>query len=101
MIDVQVLARIDSAQFWRRDEAYREEIRAWLRANGIDPLDVSCGVDVEVLVLGAPAVRRLEYIRDPASGRMQRDPDDPEGILGRVVHSLLLVPLPDHLADPT
>lgn len=83
-----VLARIDSARFYERPGSYRAEVRAWLLANGIDPWEVSCSRDVEVVVLDGPAVVYERVPRDPG--------EEP-----RVVHSLLRVPLPAHLADPT
>lgn len=110
-----VLARIDALDFRRRTEAYREEVRAWLRANGVDPNDVTIRRDVEVVLIDGPAIVREEFVRD-VDGRVQLELADaglPYGdvalsvgggyerqVLARVVHSLLRVPLPDHLADP-
>lgn len=86
-VDAQILARIDSSRFYDRPEAYRQEVRAWLTANGVDYNQVLCSRDVEVVVLDGPAIVREERVND---GR----------VFSRVVHSLLRVPLPAHLADP-
>lgn len=83
-----VLARIDSARFYDRPETYRQEVRAWLVANGIDYNRVLCSRDVEVVVIDGPAIVREERVDDG-------------GVFSRVVHSLLRVPLPEHLADPS
>lgn len=95
---VRVLARVDAAGFLTRPEGEREEVRAWLRANGVDPCVVPCGAgawDVQVLLLDAPVIARVELVpggprRHPVTGLLWT----------RVVHSLLRVPLPVHLADP-
>lgn len=87
----RVLARIDSSRFYERPGPYREEVRAWLRANGVDPNEVICGRDVEVVLLDAPAIVREEWARGE-DGRRWAD--------RHVVHSLCRVPLPAHLADP-
>lgn len=99
--DVQVLARIDASKWHDRGHAYREEVRAWLRANGVEPNDLPIE-DVQIALLDAPAIVRREVVRDE-NGRVQRDlsaSDDDWWVLTRVVHSLLRVPLPEHLADP-
>lgn len=85
--DVQVLARIRSGLFYARSEVYREEVRAWLTANGIDYTQVLCSRDVEIVMLDGPAIVREERVNHG-------------GVFSRVVHSLLRVPLPEHLADP-
>lgn len=105
--DVQVLARIDSSRFYDRPEDYREEVRAWLTANGIDYNRVLCSRDVEVVLLDAPAIVREEkVIPDGAIAMVTYGPGDRLLTAARprtfshVVHSLLRVPLPEHLADP-
>lgn len=104
--DVQVLARITAADFWRRHLTQQDEIRAWLKANGVDPNVIPADHDsrpVEVVLMDAPAIARDEYVLD-ADGHLQwgprRDAPGREPLLHRV-HSLLRVPLPEHLADPT
>jgi hypothetical protein len=100
--DVQVLARIGAANFHLRDRAHRDEVCAWLRANGLEPNDIPAGGDacaVEIVLLDAPAIRRVEY--RSADGRLQFAADDDRRLVTKVVHSLLRVPLPEHLADPT
>lgn len=97
----RVLARI-SVEDWRdrrRPSAEREEVLAWLRANGIDPNNVALTRDVEVVLLDAPAIVREEFVRHPDGG-VRRDPTA-GGPLTRVVHSVLRVPLPAHLGDPS
>jgi hypothetical protein len=97
----QVLARIDSARFYDRPEAYRAEVRAWLRANGVDPWMIPAGPDardVLVVVLDAPAIVREETVVDEDGDK--RYDTGTLGVMVRTVHSLLRVPLPDHLADP-
>lgn len=96
---VQVLARIDASLWNERCRTYREEVCAWLRANGVDPNDVVVE-DVEVVLLDAPAISRWEYVRD-ADGNVQRDPTRRDWAWCVVVHSLCRVPLPEHLADPS
>jgi len=91
--DVQVLARIDSGLFYDRSEAYREEVRAWLEANGVDPWQVTCHRDVEVVLIDGPAIVYERIPRDGWRGNLT-------GEEPRVTHSLLRVPLPEHLADP-
>lgn len=83
-----VLARIDSGRFYDRPETYRQEVRAWLTANGIDYNRVLCSRDVEVVVIDGPAIVREERVDDGS-------------VFSRVVHSLLRVPLPEHLTDPS
>lgn len=97
--DVRILARIEVDLWLIRPEAYREEVRAWLRANGIDPNNVTLRRDVEVVVLDGPAIVRREYVRDPATGRIRIDRTADDAVTAEV-HSLLTVPLPEHLADP-
>lgn len=96
MSEHQVLARIDATRFYDRTEGYREEIRAWLRANGVNPNAVTIRRDVEVVLLDAPAIVREEYLDGADKGRTYPDGE----LRARVVHSLLRVPLPEHLADP-
>lgn len=96
MADVQVLARISGARFWRLPEALRDEIRVWLLANDVDP-DVVLARSwdaVEVVLLDAPMIVRREH----ATGRAQLD--ERGELRTRAVQSLLRVPLPEHLADP-
>lgn len=93
----QVLARIDASLWVARGEPYRQEVRAWLRANGVDP-DVVRVEDVHVVLLDGPAVRRVEYVVDEDGGKFI-DPVTLE-VAVRVVHSLCRVPLPEHLTDP-
>jgi hypothetical protein len=95
----RVLARIAASRFFDRPKEYRDEVCAWLRANGINPNAVTVRRDVEVVLLDAPAIVREEWVLD-SERRTQLDPARPDQCLGRVVHSLLRVPLPDHLADP-
>jgi hypothetical protein len=102
--DVVVLARIDAARFYDRSEAYREEVRTWMRANGVDPHRVTCARDVEVVLLDGPAIVREEYLFNERGAKYLVGPVGPDGTREpavRVVHSLLRVPLPEHLADPT
>lgn len=96
---VQVLARIEAPSDWlRRPRGYRKEVCDWLRANGVDPCLVPLPGAIEVVLLDAPAIRRVELVPG-VDRRWQLDPDG--DIVTRVVHSLLRVPLPEHLADPT
>lgn len=95
---VEVLARIDADRFFDRPRAERKEVCAWLLANGIDPTVVTVRRDVEVVLLDAPAIVREEYVLGPDRRVLfDRAADD---AVTRVVHSLLRVPLPAHLADP-
>jgi hypothetical protein len=95
--DARVLSRVVATDWRRRPKAYREQVCAWLTANGIDPNIVTLA-DVEVVLLDAPAIRRIEYV----PGTDRRFQHDAHGnVVTRVVHSLLRVPLPEHLADPT
>lgn len=102
----QVLARIRAADFHLRDRAYREEVCQWLLANGVDPADIPANWgsrDVEVVLLDGPAIARDEVVRG-AGGRVLVDRDTATGqgtVRTRRVHSLLRVPLPEYLADPT
>jgi hypothetical protein len=104
--DVQVLARIRAQDFHCRPQAYRDEVLAWLDANGVNPADIPANWgsrDVEIVLLDAPAIARDEVVRD-SDGRVFFDEDPTTGgrtIRRRRVHSLLRVPLPEHLADPT
>lgn len=91
--ELQVLARVDPDDV-RWSLAYRAEVCAWMRANGVDPNIVKL-TDVEVVLLDAPAIRRTEYI--PGTDRRWQCGPDGEPVT-HVVHSLLKVPLPEHLA---
>ena len=95
MSGVEVVARIDASKWFVRAKAYRAEVCAWLRANGIEPNDVLIE-DVVVLVVDGPAIVRREVVRDCNGNAMRGE----VGVLAREVHSLLRVPLPEHLADP-
>lgn len=90
----QILARIDARRYFDRGLTYRHEVCAWLRANGIDP-DITAVMDIEVLLLDAPAIARTEYVLD-ADGHHQLVGGE---VLVRRVLSLLRVPLPAHLDD--
>lgn len=91
----RVLGRIDSARFFQRSQDYREHVRIWLRANGIDPAEVMCSSDVLVLALDAPTIQYAAVER--------RDENEPSvrlpaaGVV--VTHALMAVPLPGHLND--
>jgi hypothetical protein len=101
----RVLARI-SVDVWRdrgRSAEDRDAVLGWLRANGVDPSVVTLHRDVEVMLLDAPAIVREEYLLDERGRKYLVGPVGPDGTREpalRVVHSLLRVPLPDHLADP-
>lgn len=97
---VRILARISSHLFFSRPSAYHREVREWLRANGVDPCNVLVRRDVEILAFDAPAIVREEVTLD--QNRKLRWVDTAHGrdILGHEVCSLLIVPLPEHLADP-
>lgn len=102
--DVRVLARIRAGMFHVRDQAYRDEVCQWLEANGVDPAAIPANYgsrDVEVVLLDGPAIARDEVVRD-AGGRLYLDKDPAGDMVVRThrVHSLLRVPLPEHLADP-
>jgi hypothetical protein len=97
---VRVLARISSQLFFSRPPAYHREVREWLRANGIDPCEVLVRRDVEVVALDAPAIVREEVLLDRNRNLRWVDTAHGRDVLGREVCSLLIVPLPDHLADP-
>lgn len=95
----QVLARIEAPRDWlARPAGYRKEVCDWMIANGVDPCAVPLPGVVEVVLLDAPAIRRTEYV--PGTDRRWQLGPDGEAVT-RVVHSLLRVPLPEHLADPT
>lgn len=96
----RVLARIDAARFYDLDrtDLYRQEVRQWLRANGVDPNVVTLHRDVEVVLLDGPAIVREEYVLN-ADGNKFLLPGTLD-VAARTVHSLLRVPLPEHLADP-
>lgn len=94
----RVLARIRVAEWGRRPRAQREEVCAWLRANGVDPNRVTLHRDVEVVLLDAPAIVREEYLLTE-DGHKFIVPGTLDAAV-RVVHSLLRVPLPEHLSDP-
>lgn len=94
----RVLARIRSDLFWVRTEAYRDEVRAWLRANGVDPNLVPTSRDVEVVMLDGPAIVREEKVLSE-DGNWRTVPGTRRAAV-RTVHSLCRVPLPEHLGDP-
>lgn len=98
MTDATVLARINCDGWFRRPREHRDAVCAWLRANGIDPFVVTLARDVEVVLLDAPAIVREEYVAD-ASGQWRLTPGTIDRAV-RTVHSLLRVPLPEHLSDP-
>lgn len=61
-------------------EGRHEDLRQWLRANGIDPADVPVGeeITIEPLTLGGDrAIHYTAYLRN-AEGRFYRD-EDTEG----------------------
>lgn len=96
MSEPKVLGRIDSTRFYARPKPYRDEVHAWLRANGIDPRNVALTNDVLVVVMDVPAIAYDRARRD-ADGhvvwdRLNDEWTDP-------VHVLLRVPLPAHLDD--
>lgn len=96
----RVLARI-SVDAWRerrRSPEDREAVLAWLRSNGVNPNVVTLHRDVEVVLLDAPAIVREEYVLT-AEGHKFIVPGTLDAAV-HVVHSLLRVPLPEHLADP-
>lgn len=95
--DVPRLARIDAGAYYERSRPERDAICDWLRANGVDPNVVTLRRDVEVVLLDGPAIVREEYLLNER-GRKYIDPVT-EDAATRMVHSLLRVPLPDHLAD--
>lgn len=98
----QVLARVTPRRWHQLTRAEQRQLADWLRANGVEPNDVPVDPGVAVVLLDGPAIVRHEVVRSD-NGRVQRDPssaDDPYRIRTRVVHSLLRVPLPEHLADP-
>lgn len=83
---------------WRtHSESYREEVRAWLRANGIDP-DITAIDDVELHLVDAPAIATTQCVLDRDGGK-QIDRHR-HGCVTRRVHSLMRVPFPDHLREP-
>lgn len=91
-----ILGRINANGYWDRPQRYRDDVCAWLRANGIDP-NKAAVEDIEVVLIDAPAIARTEYVTD-SQGRKQIDyPADPVKV--RRVHSLLREPLPTHLND--
>lgn len=92
-----VLARIDADLWLSQNMAYREEVCSWLRANGVDPDVVTLRRDVEVVLIDGPAIVREEYVRGP-DGRILIDREANDAVT-REVHSLMRVPLPDHLAS--
>jgi hypothetical protein len=81
----------------RASEDYREQARAWMRANGIDPGNTAVQ-DVELHLIDAPAIAYTEYVLD-AAGRKQLDRARHEVVTQRV-HTLMRVPFPDHLREP-
>lgn len=89
-----ITGRIDGARFYDRPETYRDEIRAWLRANHIDPDTAACR-DVRVMVIDAPLIEWTDYVRDD-NGRIRATKGEPETVTR---HTALRVPLPGHLDD--
>ena len=93
---VRILGRVQSSQFFQRSQGYREHVRIWLRANGIDPTDVLCSSDVLVLALDGPTIQYESIVRD------EHDETSCHGVprtAGASRHVLMVVPLPGHLND--
>ena len=91
----EVLIRGD----WWMDssEEYRQQVRSWLRANGVEPNDVAVE-DVELHVVDAPAIAYTALERD-SDGFVVLDRATQEPRMRRV-HSLMRVPFPDDLRRP-
>lgn len=93
---VRILGRVQSSQLFQRSQSYREHLRMWLHANGIDPTDVLCSSDVLVLGLDAPTIQYESVVRD------EHDETSCHGLrraAGAIRHVLMVVPLPGHLND--
>jgi hypothetical protein len=78
----------DTQKRLREDERYRNAICDWLRANGIDPVDVPADAKASVTDgdLSIPVQVRNE------NGRVQIDPNVPDTVMRHTVTVPLKVP---------
>lgn len=80
----------------------RDQYRTWLQANGINPGNVH---DDTLLTIkhdpdGQQRIHYTEYVRDPATGGMLADPDNPGQPWLRPASAPLTVDAPPELALP-
>jgi hypothetical protein len=80
----------------------RDQYRAWLESNGINPADVHD--DTQLTVKrdpdGQSRIHYTEYVRDPETGNKLVDPNEPNQLWRRPASTHLTVPAPAGLALP-